>query len=48
MTTSPFPFVSISGAPRERGRQYSEAARERVRRSVGLSAGGARGRTTPW
>ncbi|KFC72226.1 Acyl-coenzyme A:6-aminopenicillanic acid acyl-transferase precursor [Bosea sp. LC85] len=36
MTTSPFPFVSVSGAPRERGRQYGEAARERVRRSVGL------------
>lgn len=31
-----YPTVMVSGGPRERGRQYGEAARERVRRSVAL------------
>jgi len=29
-----YPRISVRGGPRERGRQYGEAARERVRRSV--------------
>lgn len=29
-----YPHVRVAGAPRERGRQYGEQARERVRRSV--------------
>ena len=29
-----FPRIEVEGGPRERGRQYGEAARERVRRSV--------------
>jgi len=29
-----YPRISVEGEPRERGRQYGEAARERVRRSV--------------
>jgi isopenicillin-N N-acyltransferase-like protein len=29
-----YPRIEIAGGPRERGRQYGEAARERVRRSV--------------
>jgi len=36
MTHTPFPLVSISGTPRERGRQYGEIARDRVRRSIAL------------
>jgi isopenicillin-N N-acyltransferase-like protein len=30
----PFPHVRVSGGPRERGRQYGEQARDRVRRSI--------------
>jgi len=33
---SPFPFVEISGSPRERGRAYGEAARERIGMSAEL------------
>jgi isopenicillin-N N-acyltransferase-like protein len=29
-----YPRISVEGGPRERGRQYGEAARERVRRSI--------------
>jgi isopenicillin-N N-acyltransferase-like protein len=29
-----YPRISVQGAPRERGRQYGEAAREQVRRSI--------------
>src|SRR3954447_17744718 len=29
-----YPRISVEGGPRERGRQYGEAAAERVRRSV--------------
>ena len=29
-----FPWIEVAGGARERGRQYGEAARERVRRSV--------------
>jgi hypothetical protein len=36
MTPSPLPFVSVSGSPFERGRQYGAAVPERVRRSVEL------------
>jgi isopenicillin-N N-acyltransferase like protein len=32
--TDTYPHVSVEGGPRERGRQYGEAARERVHRSV--------------
>jgi isopenicillin-N N-acyltransferase-like protein len=32
--TTQFPTVRVSGPPRERGRQYGEAARERVRISI--------------
>ncbi len=39
MTAAPFPFVSISGTPLERGRQYGQQAKDRVRRSVELYAG---------
>jgi isopenicillin-N N-acyltransferase-like protein len=31
---SQFPTVQVSGSPRERGRQYGESARDRVRRSI--------------
>ena len=30
----PFPFVEISGPPRQRGQQYGEQARERIRKGV--------------
>jgi isopenicillin-N N-acyltransferase-like protein len=33
---APFPFVSVSGRPFERGRAYGAAARERVHRSAAL------------
>jgi isopenicillin-N N-acyltransferase like protein len=33
-TMDPFPHVRVSGGPRERGREYGEQARERVRRSI--------------
>lgn len=36
MNPTSFPLVSISGSPRERGRQYGEIARDRVRRSIAL------------
>lgn len=32
----PFPLISVRGPVRERGRQYGEAARDRVRRSAAL------------
>jgi len=32
----PFPLIDLSGAPRERGRQYGEAAAERIRRSADI------------
>src|SRR5262249_28123937 len=35
----PFPFVSVSGAPYERGRQHGQAAAARVRRSAELYNG---------
>ncbi len=35
-TPQPFPFISVSGAPYERGVQYGQQARERVRLSVRL------------
>ena len=35
----PFPFVSVSGRPFERGRAYGAAARERVHRSAALYGG---------
>ena len=35
-TTAPFPFVSVSGAPYERGRQYGAAVRDRVALSARL------------
>jgi isopenicillin-N N-acyltransferase-like protein len=34
MTIAPFPLIEMSGPPRERGRQYGEQAKDRVRRSV--------------
>jgi len=36
---APFPFISISGRPFERGRAYGAAARERVHRSAALYGG---------
>lgn len=33
---TPFPLVEIAGPPRERGRMYGEAARDRIRLSAGL------------
>ena len=33
-----FPIIAISGAPRERGRQYGEAARDRIRHSIATYA----------
>jgi isopenicillin-N N-acyltransferase like protein len=32
----PFPLIDLSGAPRARGRQYGEAAAERIRRSADI------------
>ena len=34
MTTASIPFIEVSGEPRERGRQYGEAAREQIHRSI--------------
>jgi isopenicillin-N N-acyltransferase like protein len=34
MTTSQAPRIRVEGEPRERGRQYGEGARDRVRRSI--------------
>ncbi|AIC31116.1 acyl-coenzyme A:6-aminopenicillanic acid acyl-transferase family protein (plasmid) [Rhizobium etli bv. phaseoli str. IE4803] len=39
MATMPFPLVSISGSPLERGRQYGRQATDRIRRSVALYSG---------
>jgi len=36
MAVAPFPFVSVSGAPYERGRQYGSALRDRVKASAAL------------
>ncbi len=36
MTVASFPFVSVSGSPFERGRQYGAAVPDRIRRSIGL------------
>lgn len=36
MTVSPFPFVSVSGTPFERGQQYGAAVPSRIRRSIEL------------
>ncbi|WP_439499393.1 C45 family autoproteolytic acyltransferase/hydolase [Bosea sp. (in: a-proteobacteria)] len=37
--TAPFPFVSVSGSPYERGRQHGAAVPDRVRRSARFYAG---------
>ncbi|TDQ83896.1 acyl-CoA:6-aminopenicillanic acid acyl transferase [Dongia mobilis] len=34
-----FPFVAVSGAPRERGLQYGKAVPDRIRRSIALYGG---------
>ena len=34
MITDPFPLIEISGAPRERGRQYGEQSAERIARGI--------------
>ncbi|WP_420104367.1 C45 family autoproteolytic acyltransferase/hydolase [Bosea sp. (in: a-proteobacteria)] len=39
MTIAPFPLISVSGKPRERGRAYGEAAAERVLGSIALYGG---------
>ncbi len=39
MSVVPFPFVTVSGVPEERGRQYGVLAAERIRRSAGLYSG---------
>lgn len=36
MAVDPFPFVSVSGTPFERGRQYGAAVPSRIRRSIEL------------
>lgn len=33
---APFPFISVSGSPLERGRAYGAAARDRVQRSISI------------
>ena len=38
MAPEPYPRLRVSGDARERGRQYGEAARERVRLTVALYA----------
>jgi len=38
-STTPFPFVSVSGTPFERGRQHGQALSARVRRSAALYNG---------
>lgn len=38
-TPSQFPFISVSGTPEARGRQYGQAAADRVRQSVALYGG---------
>src|SRR5690606_20402654 len=39
MSVAPFPFITVSGVPEERGRHYGVLAAERIRRSAGLHAG---------
>jgi len=39
--TEPFPLIELSGAPRERGLQYGNQARDRIRASVQLYGGAA-------
>ncbi len=39
MPIAPFPFITVSGVPEERGRQYGVLAGERIRRSAGLYSG---------
>ena len=39
--TEPFPLIELSGGPRERGLQYGNQARDRIRRSVQLYGGAA-------
>lgn len=39
MSVVPFPFITVSGVPEERGRQYGVLAAERIRRSAGLYSG---------
>lgn len=39
MTAEPFPFISISGPPYERGKQYGVAALERIHRSSAMYSG---------
>jgi isopenicillin-N N-acyltransferase-like protein len=36
MTIEPFPFISVTGSPQERGRQYGRQAAGRVRKSASL------------
>ncbi len=36
MQPTPFPLIEIAGTPRERGRQYGEAARPRIHRSADI------------
>ena len=36
MSQQAFPFVSVSGTPYERGRQYGTALRDRVKLSASL------------
>ena len=38
-STTPFPFLSVSGAPYERGRQHGQALAARVRHSAALYGG---------
>lgn len=35
MNVEPFPFITVSGPPRERGRQYGRAAADRIRKGIG-------------
>ena len=43
----PFPLIELSGEPRSRGLQYGTQARDRIRRSVALYAGGATQESSP-
>jgi isopenicillin-N N-acyltransferase-like protein len=39
MQIEPFPLIEISGAPRQRGRQYGEQAAERIRKGIAMYTG---------
>lgn len=48
MTVQPFPFLRISGQPRERGRQYGRLARERIELSLSIYDRAFEKKGIPW